>query len=156
MLRRPTRSTRTDTLFPYTTLFRSRFGHRPHCALCGGIGEIDRITKERARRRHVDDRAAVALVHQRNGVLAAEENALAHDRVDPAELLKAAFLDIGHRDHACIVDEDVEAAEALLDPAQNVAPRLSIGRESWRERVWPSVLLTVDAVTVKKKQHKPQ
>src|SRR3546814_16713967 len=24
MLRRPTRSTRTDTLFPYTTLFRSR------------------------------------------------------------------------------------------------------------------------------------
>src|SRR3546814_3229800 len=31
MLRRPPRSTRTDTLFPYTTLFRSnldtRFGH---------------------------------------------------------------------------------------------------------------------------------
>src|SRR3546814_20600426 len=26
-IRRPTRSTRTDTLFPYTTLFRSRFGH---------------------------------------------------------------------------------------------------------------------------------
>src|SRR3546814_5979262 len=69
---------------------RHRLGHRPHCALCGGIGEIDRITKERARRRHVDDRAAVALVHQRNGVLAVEENALAHDRVDPAELLKAA------------------------------------------------------------------
>src|SRR3546814_18489216 len=83
-----------------------------------------RITKERARRRHVDDRAAVALVHQRNGVLAAEENALAHDRVDPAELLKAAFLDIGHRDHACIFDEDVEAAAALLDLAQNVAHRL--------------------------------
>src|SRR3546814_5781140 len=28
MIRRPTRSTRTDTLFPYTTLFRSR----PHLA----------------------------------------------------------------------------------------------------------------------------
>src|SRR3546814_11696225 len=26
MLRRPPRSTRTDTLFPYTTLFRSEFG----------------------------------------------------------------------------------------------------------------------------------
>src|SRR3546814_17957546 len=83
-----------------------------------------RITKERARRRHVDDRAAVALVHQRNGVLAAEENALAHDRVDPAELLKAAFLDIGHRDHAFTVHEDVEAAEALLALAHNVDPRL--------------------------------
>src|SRR3546814_18714363 len=31
MIRRPPRSTRTDTLFPYTTLFRSRAGTRsPH------------------------------------------------------------------------------------------------------------------------------
>src|SRR3546814_11210569 len=29
MKRRPPRSTRTDTLFPYTTLFRSRRQHRP-------------------------------------------------------------------------------------------------------------------------------
>src|SRR3546814_3191599 len=29
MIRRPPRSTRTDTLFPYTTLFRSRRGGRP-------------------------------------------------------------------------------------------------------------------------------
>src|SRR3546814_6567961 len=29
MIRRPPRSTRTDTLFPYTTLFRSLFGRRP-------------------------------------------------------------------------------------------------------------------------------
>src|SRR3546814_4302033 len=28
MIRRPPRSTRTDTLFPYTTLFRSPEGHR--------------------------------------------------------------------------------------------------------------------------------
>src|SRR3546814_20222624 len=28
MIRRPPRSTRTDTLFPYTTLFRSRAGHQ--------------------------------------------------------------------------------------------------------------------------------
>src|SRR3546814_4502913 len=32
MIRRPPRSTRTDTLFPYTTLFRSRFAH----ILCAG------------------------------------------------------------------------------------------------------------------------
>src|SRR3546814_7254861 len=35
MLRRPPRSTRTDTLFPYTTLFRSQRGQdraRPHAA----------------------------------------------------------------------------------------------------------------------------
>src|SRR3546814_13720866 len=29
MIRRPPRSTRTDTLFPYTTLFRSRLGPDP-------------------------------------------------------------------------------------------------------------------------------
>src|SRR3546814_4880795 len=38
MIRRPPRSTRTDTLFPYTTLFRSglaaiRAENRPHAAL---------------------------------------------------------------------------------------------------------------------------
>src|SRR3546814_1850885 len=32
MIRRPPRSTRTDTLFPYTTLFRS------HGTACGGSG----------------------------------------------------------------------------------------------------------------------
>src|SRR3546814_14245637 len=30
MIRRPPRSTRTDTLFPYTTLFRSLCGRRMH------------------------------------------------------------------------------------------------------------------------------
>src|SRR3546814_17847367 len=30
MIRRPPRSTRTDTLFPYTTLFRSRYTRRMH------------------------------------------------------------------------------------------------------------------------------
>src|SRR3546814_2408459 len=31
MIRQPPRSTRTDTLFPYTTLFRSGQVHRPGC-----------------------------------------------------------------------------------------------------------------------------
>src|SRR3546814_8419845 len=36
MIRRPPRSTRTDTLFPYTTLFRSRQGpHSPAAAQSG-------------------------------------------------------------------------------------------------------------------------
>src|SRR3546814_20338016 len=32
MIRRPPRSTRTDTLFPYTTLFRSSFAQLPNGA----------------------------------------------------------------------------------------------------------------------------
>src|SRR3546814_6787102 len=43
MIRRPPRSTRTDTLFPYTTLFRSRDGLAPHrpCARQHIAGHID-------------------------------------------------------------------------------------------------------------------
>src|SRR3546814_1635645 len=41
MIRRPPRSTRTDTLFPYTTLFRSggKYGHiHQRCSCGGGVG----------------------------------------------------------------------------------------------------------------------
>src|SRR3546814_11485837 len=36
MIRRPPRSTRTDTLFPYTTLFRSRLRPAPRAAVAVG------------------------------------------------------------------------------------------------------------------------
>src|SRR3546814_17425426 len=41
MIRRPPRSTRTDTLFPYTTLFRSRQGRRT--ASAGGLIPAQRL-----------------------------------------------------------------------------------------------------------------
>src|SRR3546814_5763538 len=42
MLRRPPRSTRTDTLFPYTTLFRSGAGsHDRHQLFGNGGGLVD-------------------------------------------------------------------------------------------------------------------
>src|SRR3546814_15725527 len=37
MIRRPPRSTRTDTLFPYTTLFRSGWGGASSCLPIGSI-----------------------------------------------------------------------------------------------------------------------
>src|SRR3546814_13077422 len=55
MIRRPPRSTRTDTLFPYTTLFRSleRTGRQPfvktHPALASGRGNpLPRLSPIRA------------------------------------------------------------------------------------------------------------
>src|SRR3546814_20619764 len=40
MIRRPPRSTRTDTLFPYTTLFRSLEVRQERCDLTELLGEI--------------------------------------------------------------------------------------------------------------------
>src|SRR3546814_19164699 len=39
MIRRPPRSTRTDTLFPYTTLFRSFLGRRTTCLKSVALGD---------------------------------------------------------------------------------------------------------------------
>src|SRR3546814_19092103 len=56
MIRRPPRSTRTDTLFPYTTLFRSGFDlhQRPEF-------RIDRLAGAEDARTHRADRAIHAL-----------------------------------------------------------------------------------------------
>src|SRR3546814_9910509 len=48
MIRRPPRSTRTDTLFPYTTLFRSR-------SLVRDAEAMDRATAERILAEHNPD-----------------------------------------------------------------------------------------------------
>src|SRR3546814_12371465 len=42
MIRRPPRSTRTDTLFPYTTLFRSGEAVRPVDRQSGIVGDVTR------------------------------------------------------------------------------------------------------------------
>src|SRR3546814_1148424 len=45
MIRRPPRSTRTDTLFPYTTLFRSSIDihGRARFVVVAGIGEVQAV-----------------------------------------------------------------------------------------------------------------
>src|SRR3546814_20660883 len=45
MRRRPPRSTRTDTLFPYTTLFRS---HVIHCLISSTVAKCGRLQRRRA------------------------------------------------------------------------------------------------------------
>src|SRR3546814_4553374 len=46
MLRRPPRATRTDTLFPYTTLFRSR-GFGGNAESCAGLQSISKMFEEK-------------------------------------------------------------------------------------------------------------
>src|SRR3546814_15421979 len=70
MIRRPTGSTRTDTLFPYTTLFRSRAGPGTGSASCdpgqGGdaaAAAVATVGKEAPR---VGDRAQPAAIRGRD------------------------------------------------------------------------------------------
>src|SRR3546814_4427808 len=59
MIRRPPRSTRTDTLFPYTTLFRSARGHEIPCdqgnAVVRGLCVLDGERREVHRLDRRDD-----------------------------------------------------------------------------------------------------
>src|SRR3546814_792664 len=62
MLRRQPRSTRTDTLFPYTTLFRSRRSANTLCAAADGRNRHSRQRPARERRvdsRHRDEQIAL-------------------------------------------------------------------------------------------------
>src|SRR3546814_1348104 len=58
MIRRPPRSTRTDTLFPYTTLFRSKDGRSHFAAVVRAARFVDHHCDDDAwvgRRREADE-----------------------------------------------------------------------------------------------------
>src|SRR3546814_3452299 len=80
MIRRPPRSTRTDTLFPYTTLFRSsrsaQVEQRPHSLKCRQL-KHDVGGEERhrhARTRLDEERNQLQLVAERKTVPRSEEH----------------------------------------------------------------------------------
>src|SRR3546814_20711891 len=85
MIRRPPRSTRTDTLFPYTTLFRSHQGRRH--ALDRQVAGVVQAPSEAAQGLLVEHRyrraAGVVVDHQPDRVRADVEDAdpLAPDRL---------------------------------------------------------------------------
>src|SRR3546814_3736169 len=56
MIRRPPRSTRTDTLFPYTTLFRSALDHERDVGNAGSRAD-HRLRPEQLRAEHPHRRA---------------------------------------------------------------------------------------------------
>src|SRR3546814_15567344 len=117
MLRRPPRSTLPDTLFPYTTLFRSALD----AALASAPGDVDhyvdRLGDQRARRVHG---------HFENQLLQAQQRTqrgTAVDRGDAAGVARAPHLDeIQRLGAAHLADDDTIRAQ-------------EIGRASGRERV---------------------
>src|SRR3546814_20927898 len=75
MIRRPPRSTRTDTLFPYTTLFRSRvLRHKAHCnGIIARLRQIELLFLRPAADQRIGNlqQVACAVAEQRVGALRA-------------------------------------------------------------------------------------
>src|SRR3546814_11554395 len=107
MIRRPPRSTRTDTLFPYTTLFRSSGGDplslsTPKLAeLTSALGELPQL-----RRLRIHTRLPVVLPERVDGELTAWLRALPW----PVAV-------VVHANHANEFDTTVDAAMARLRDA---------------------------------------
>src|SRR3546814_10999150 len=80
MIRRPPRSTRTDTLFPYTTLFRS----------IGPVGNDQRLTRLAAHQRAQFARRRGRVEHVQSfgwEVADAQYKAVAEHRADPEQMI---------------------------------------------------------------------
>src|SRR3546814_21140126 len=101
MIRRPPRSTRTDTLFPYTTLFRSLQGKTiaPVQEMCGKL------------------KAALDARHSSDTLILARTDSLAVEGFDAAMDRAAAYL-------ACGVDALFIAALRSKDELQEAAKRI--------------------------------
>src|SRR3546814_14664063 len=117
MIRRPPRSTRTDTLFPYTTLFRS--SHE-----AGGV------------ERHLAAPGRRLGVHGRRVLLGAQDEGLA---VELRQLGLAVDAGGGFQDRAGplvpgIAGPVPQARREAGQPAVAVALGQQIGRGSWWER----------------------
>src|SRR3546814_12118169 len=119
MIRRPPRSTRTDTRLPYTTLFRSPIvDHRvAHRRFGFALMPVDRVGQRgRDHRAAGSGRIEPAL---RDQILIGEHHGLAIDAENLGELAAAGKLGAGRAPSALYVADE----------------RLEIGRASWRERV---------------------
>src|SRR3546814_17410382 len=83
MIRRPPRSTRTDTLFPYTTLFRSRPDTRK--------GWGSKCSSKAARNRLASSRARLAFRSFAPGRRSWRRDGRSHDGGDEADPVALAF-----------------------------------------------------------------
>src|SRR3546814_19743149 len=124
MIRRPPRSTRTDTLFPYTTLFRSTIVTAEEVAV--GIDLLDFLPQ--LQRGRLD------------GAVGADRGVVG-ENVDAAELFFGAGddrLPVGFRRNV-VAHEQRCVATGLGDRATSFFIDIELGRGSCRDRVWQYV-----------------
>src|SRR3546814_1701707 len=99
MIRRPPRSTRTDTLFPYTTLFRSKFENADLIGILEEAkGEAETLNEglkaEIAERRRVEADLARSIALYQATMDAVEEGILVLDRNQQVLAVNQRFKDL--------------------------------------------------------------
>src|SRR3546814_18059986 len=140
MIRRPPRSTRTDTLFPYTTLFRSVvMGAGKHIQMAAPVAKGVAVA-------HVQ----MHLFKQRRGALGVQP--VGHAFAETAEVLVGLVAqrqqaELQMRQHRPLVNH-------AFGKGAGVVRRLTIAKEtgsaSCRERVGQYVVIMVVAASLKK------
>src|SRR3546814_8953885 len=142
MIRRPPRSTRTDTLFPYTTLFRSparplyrRQSRRVNETGQGTMPRVDfyRLTRDPIER--VLPALATRILANGDRLLVVAASAMRRQAIDEAlwTLNRASFLPHGH---AGSPDEAIEPIliSGTLDPSPpNMASLIALADGDWRD-----------------------
>src|SRR3546814_4888760 len=115
MILRPPRSTRTDTLFPYTTLFRSHVEH--------------------LRFRHHQQRRVDRLADRRTGrrrLLAEDHAALRVDHVDLAGVAEALeIVDSGNRPHRSLGDRKSTRLDSVTNA--HLVCRLLLEKNNYKQ-----------------------
>src|SRR3546814_2960368 len=145
MIRPPPRSTRTDTLFPYTTLFRSRPRQLPALArlqldVVHDRADRDAAQRHRVARLHVRPFArdhlvagAQALRRQDVGLLAV----LVGDQRDEGGAVRVVLQALDRADHVELATLEVDQPVALLvtaaPPARGDAPEIGRAEEHTSE-----------------------
>src|SRR3546814_13182519 len=125
MIRRPPRSTRTDTLFPYTTLFRS-------------------VDLDQPVRLAADRRAAVP--RARAGVMDGHRTRRILDHI--ARTGRARVIDLDHTTRAAYADRLDDRVLAAFAQLQAALFEPEIGRASSRESVWQYVSISGSGVSL--------
>src|SRR3546814_19419435 len=133
MIRRPPRSTRTDTLFPYTTLFRSDLAHLIGAVDLGGAGAEPDFSDDAQRHRAAALRGDRQILDRRQPfsrilVQGHPYRALAVGQREFRDVL----VDLAEgRDPACLA----QCRRGYPQVGGMVEARPESGRASWRERV---------------------
>src|SRR3546814_4811249 len=121
MIRRPPRSTRTDTLFPYTTLFRS------------AIGELEIVIVDLPVEDRILELEAAEIMLVDRIVVGREAVIVAHDPEDLRAAAKAAEQgDVADQRRNARSHHDLVAARAMDGPAKRV---IEFGDEIGRAHV---------------------